>query len=204
MKQETTKLKQETTQLKQETTQLKQETTQLKQETTQLKQETNNFNIGIKMVDIYIIILAIILILTIIVSSLQNKLKNYKKNNLSTEEYNDLTDKQQEIYNITLLKYNLIIVFSMLIGYQLYQVNFFSKLFTSLLKNNIDLSSIIQSVKPEQDSIYDILEEKLDKNDFQSFKDLSKEITFPSMKNFLDLYFNYLDYFCTNNNEYDR
>ena len=117
------------------------------------KGETNNFNIGIKMVDIYIIILAIIIILTIIVSSLQNKLKNYKKNNLSTEEYNDLTDKQQEIYNITLLKYNLIIVFSMLIGYQLYQVNFFSKLFTSLLKNNIDLSSIIQSVKPEQDSI---------------------------------------------------
>ena len=59
------------------------------------------------------------------------------KKNMSTEEYNDIKDKQEAIYNITLIKYNFIIVFTMLIGYKLYSVDFFSKLFGSLLKNNI-------------------------------------------------------------------
>ena len=86
------------------------------------------------MVDIYIIILAIILILTIVVTSQQKDLDNMKKKNMSTEEYNDIKDKQEAIYNITLIKYNFIIVFTMLIGYKLYSVDFFSKLFGSLLK----------------------------------------------------------------------
>ena len=54
---------------------------------------------------------------------------------MSTEEYNDIKDKQEAIYNITLIKYNFIIVFTMLIGYKLYSVDFFSKLFGSLFKN---------------------------------------------------------------------